>query len=487
MVKMLIKKTTIKNIDYILFTLLYVITVIVLLRPSVYSNGVGYYSWLRSATFDKNLDTTNEFKHYTQLFQEKYGWSGVTDDLKLARTKTGYQSDKYTIGPAIFWAPFFAIGHGMTLLLNKFGAHYPVDGYSYWYVLMISIGSSLYGFLGLLLGYKFSKKFFSESASSLALLGVWFASSAVFYMYFHPSLSHAIEIFTVASFIYFWWKIRETGSLVQWGILGVLGGLMMLVRTESVVYLIIPGLDFFTQFWHNKEKRKSIMYSILLFGVFLILTFSPQVIVWKIVYGKFFLNAYGAHFALIHPIQSQTMADAGVGDTSLLKYFSHPHLFQTFSGKDYGLFTWTPLILFAIVGLFLAIRKYTLLSSMFLLVLFGIAYVVSCAGGGGGSFGARYLVRNSFIFIFGLAAFFEAIHSKISFRWITIIILFFVWWNFSLIIQYVAGKIGRGNPFEWSQIIKNQVLYVPKTVMHKGKMLLFQKGRRFNVSPEKNK
>ena len=487
MIKMLIKKTNIKNIDYILFTLLYVITVIVLLRPSVYSNGVGYYSWLRSATFDKNLDTTNEFKHYTQLFQEKYGWSGVTDDLKLVRTKTGYQSDKYTIGPAIFWAPFFAIGHGMTLLLNKFGAHYPVDGYSYWYVLMISLGSSLYGFLGLLLGYKFSKKFFSESASSFALLGIWFASSAVFYMYFHPSLSHAIEMFTVAGFIYFWWKIRETRSLVRWGILGVLGGLMMLVRTESVIYLAIPGFDIFMQFWHNKEKRIGILYATLIFGVFLILAFLPQMIVWKIVYGKFFLNTYGAHFVLIHPIQSQTMADAGVGDTNLLKYFSHPHLIQTFFGKDFGLFTWTPIILLAVAGLFLSIRKYSLLSFELLLALFGIAYVVSCAGGGGSSFGARYLVRNALIFIFGLAAFFETLRSKISFRWKVIIVLFFVWWNFSLIVQYAAGKIGRGKPFEWSQVIKAQVSYVPEMIIHKGKMLLFQKGKEVNVSPNKNK
>ena len=71
-----------------------------------------YYMYLRSLFFDGNLDFSNEVG---RLFGEAF----VRQTLIPA---TGLPGNNWSVGPAIFWLPFFLLAHGATLLANSFGA-----------------------------------------------------------------------------------------------------------------------------------------------------------------------------------------------------------------------------------------------------------------------------------------------------------------------------------------------------------------------------
>lgn len=475
------------NVDpgIIILVAVFTISTFILLTPWVYGHGVGYYSWLRSLFFDGNLDCTNEFQHYIEIFQNEYGWQGVTDDLTVIRTETGVQSNKYQVGSAILWLPFFLIGHLMTLLVNGLGGNLAVDGYSKFYVLMISIGSALYGFVGLLLAYFLSRKFFSIKISLLASIGIWFASSTVFYIYLHPSLSHANEIFVVSLFIYYWYQHGVKGNILNWAILGVIGGLMLAVRMENVVFCLLPFFSFIKKLKKDFEEQKrdkfsQLFYKSLIFLSTLILGFLPQMLVWKAVYGRFILNSYGAHFVLIHPVLSKEIGDAGTGDTNFFKFLTHPHLINTFFGSDKGLFLWTPIIIFSIVGLLMLFRKERILIASLLITFLIFAYVVSCAGGEGASFGARYLVRCSLIFILGLAAFMNFLSNKLKFIYLLGFVLAFIIWNNFFIIQYATGMINRAGAINWTSMVTNQFTKVPQFLVTKGTKFLNKRNKAYN-------
>ena len=67
------------------------------------SDGVAYYVYVRSLVIDNDLDFTNEYTY----FQLK--------PAAFTRTSVGYIGNKYAIGPALLWMPFFLAAHAIAL------------------------------------------------------------------------------------------------------------------------------------------------------------------------------------------------------------------------------------------------------------------------------------------------------------------------------------------------------------------------------------
>ena len=125
----------------LLFGSLYLFWMALLFRPALVSiDGTGYYSWVQSLVIHHNLDV---------------------DPLFLARACGGpdhpgclFQRNPYGIGVALFLSPFFLLAHGLAPLL-----HAPQDGLSRPYIVLCSLGSSLWGLGGLLLSWRVAKSF----------------------------------------------------------------------------------------------------------------------------------------------------------------------------------------------------------------------------------------------------------------------------------------------------------------------------------------
>ena len=108
------------------------------------------YVPLRSIFFDNDIDFINE--PFTKM-------GGIND-------KTGNFNSFWPIGSSILWFPFFIVGHIFALLIKSLGFDISIDGYSFPYITMISLGSACYGYLGTLFCYKSLCDSFDKKISS---------------------------------------------------------------------------------------------------------------------------------------------------------------------------------------------------------------------------------------------------------------------------------------------------------------------------------
>src|SRR6202171_5735575 len=213
-----------------------------LVNPWVRGDGVGYYAYLRSALIDRDLNFANDYLAANESFvMSRVDAQGHL--LPAMYTKTGHVENHFTVGPAILWAPVLVSVHLAVVLLDRFGAQIPADGYSRPYVLAMGLTTASYGFLSLFLAFRMARKYFEQQWAFLATMGIWLASSLPVYMYFNPSWSHAFSAFSVSLFLWYWDRTKLQRTLAQWAALGVFAGLMGNVYYPNVILLIFPLLE----------------------------------------------------------------------------------------------------------------------------------------------------------------------------------------------------------------------------------------------------
>ena len=482
-----------ENKEIIILVFIFIITVPFLLTPWIYTEGAADYSWVRSFILDGDLDCSNEFAHFGKEFQLRYGWAGVGNDLYPLKTVTGVQANKYSIGSALLWSPFFIVGHVFTTLFTNL----PADGYSKLYVYWVSFASCLYAFLGILLSYLIAKRFAPAKIVLFVTIGIWFASSIPVYMYLNPSMPHNTSMFTVSLFLFYWIKTLNTRNSKQWLILGLLSGLMMLVRMENLMFTICPLLESIYIYYKNiktknKTKIKTLLFQNIIFVIFLIIGFFPQMVVWKIVFGKFLVQPYDVHVGLLEAATySDHLLKNGIESGSnkptlyaFLKFFTHPHLGKTFWGSSYGIFTWTPIILFSCLGLFWLQKMDKKTGIIIIIAFLAIAYTTSCSDKGGASFGDRYLIKCTSIYIIGLSALIFRFNKRLKDTVLIAILCLFVLWNGLFIVQYSTGLVPRMGPISWSQMIQNQFTKAPQQLISLAKPFLLGRDSVYNVKKQ---
>lgn len=433
--------------------LIYIVT-LPLLQPWVNSDGIAYYSQLHSIIINNNLQFENEFQHYQEQFRQKKGsflqkLHGVTEYIPAydeeglflpdePKTITGHTPNRTSFGPAILWLPFFLIGHVLALTAQAFGAGNVADGYSLYYVLPVTLGTTLYGILGLLISYRFTNIFVSPKSAFFSTVAIWFSSPLIYYMYLVPTMAHVLSIFVITLFIYCWISWRNDVNSIRILILGIFGGIISLVRWQNVLFLVLPSLDIILV----KQYRK---LSFLLFlGFGFLFGFLPQMIIWKIVYGSF----------LLIPMGNETM------------HWLNPQLLSILFSSRHGLFTWTPIFVFSMVGLIFLFKKETRIT-LYLLIVFLLQVYINAVPTNwwcGSSFGYRRLLDCLPIFILGLAMFFEIVSQKISMRILYLVIGFLILWNIGFMTQFVFGMVSHTQSVSLIEVAKNQFTHVPEKI-----------------------
>ncbi len=304
-------------------------------------------------------------------------------------TVTGHLNNHFSIGPAILWAPFLLAAHAGVKLAHLFGAQVPADGFSAPYRIAMALATALYGFLALWLSFRLACRYVGERWAFLATLGIWFASSLPVYMYFNPSWSHAHSAFAVALFLWYWDRTRADRTWIQWAILGVLAALMMNVYYVNAVLLIVPLLESILRYLQEYRARQWDQIARLFaqnfaFAACVFAGFLPTLISKKIIYGGYFNFGYTERW-----------------------YWDSPAFLKVGFSSEHGLFSWTPVLLLAVIGLFF-LRRLDRNLSVYLLAGFALyLYAIGCYQDWDGisSFGNRFFVSLTSIFILGLAAF----------------------------------------------------------------------------------
>ncbi len=426
----------------------YLVAMPLLFRPTLHgSDPLGYYSWLRSAVLDFDLNVNNEF---TDL-----GFTAYFNTF----TPTGYRVNHWSIGPAVLWAPFYLITHAIVSLLTLVGGPWPADGYSLPYTFTTALASTLYVLASLFLLRDISKQYVSSGVATLATLGVWFASSLLFYMYSSPMMSHAVDFFINALFIWVWYRTCPEPTWRGWLGRGLCIGLAILIRPQNFLLAIVPSIEFtFWFFKHPAPFPARIQVALqrgLAFSTGILIFVGLQVTFWRVVFGQWIVSAY----TLI----------PDVPDTNALFNFASPRLLQLAFSTDRGIFFWAPILIFGFIGLFMLIRRDKSLATLLLVIFATQFYFISSAvwwNGGGTSFGSRVLVGVLPVFVIGLAIFFGFLMEKeyVSFNILIVITGLFILWNFLLIIQYALGTVPRNGTFSVAEMVRNQFMIIPNNL-----------------------
>jgi hypothetical protein len=433
-------------------------------NPWVRGDGVGYYAFARAMLIDHRLDFTKDWRAANTSFRT--GRTDAQGNVDAAQyTSTGHLDNHFSVGPAILWSPFLVAAHAGVLLYHKLGGHIPADGYSRPYRVAMAMGTAVYGFLALVISFELARQYVSEFSAFLATLGIWTASSLPMYMYFNPSWSHAHSAFMVALFVWYWLRTRARRSWAQWLILGAIGGLMMDVYYMTAVLLLLPLLDSLRGYWQSfpgdaEEPAPQLFGKNILFSLALMAAFTPTLASKKIIYGGYLTFGYTEHW-----------------------FWKSPAFFKSLFSSEHGLFSWTPILILAVAGLYLLRRHDRLLATYLIGVFIVYVYAIGCYENWAGlsSFGNRFFVSLTSIFVLGLAAFFDWLGLIWTERSAAIVAVsataVLALWNLGLMFQWGTHLIPARGPISWPEAAYNQFAVVPGESVQMAKSYLIRRGQ----------
>ena len=436
-----------------LLTALFLIT-LPFVNPWVRGDGVGYYAYARAVLIDHDLNFEQDWLHGNASFVERRV-DPRGKILPSEYTSTGHIDNHFSPGPALLWSPFLVVTHGIIMLADRLGFGIEADGFSSPYRITMALSTAIYGFAGLLLAFDLARQYFEECWSFLATMAIWFASSFPVYMYFNPSWSHAHSAFVVTLFLWYWHRTRQKRSWAQWATLGAAAGLMIDVYYLNAAFLLVllpEAVVAYGKLFRLAEDRARRVFTRLgeqgLFALAMVLMLGFTLITRRIIYGDAFHSGYP-------PLSTW--------------FWTSPKFFPVLFSADHGLLTWTPVLALALAGLVMFARVDWLFGGglifAFLAYFYGVASYVSWDGIS--SFGNRFFVSFTPVFIVGLTALLESVAKRwrIPREAVVCTIALLVLWNFAFIFQWGTQMIPAQGAISWSEMAHNQFAVVPKRVL----------------------
>jgi hypothetical protein len=444
---------------------------LVLINPWVRGDGVGYYAFARAALIQHNLDFTADYNAANASFRD-----GRLDEngnpKPLFRTATNHLDNHFTVGPAILWMPFLIAAHAGVLVARALGSNVAADGFSTPYRFAMALGTALYAFLGLLLAMRLAAKYVGERWAFLATVAIWWASSLPVYMYFNPSWSHAHSAFMVALFLWYWHETRETRSTTQWIVLGATAGLMLNVYYPNAMVLVVLAVEAVPQYFAalrgtqspNREVEPCILrlaVSHVLFAVVMIACLLPTFVSRYVIHGNPFESGYGS-----------------------LKDWAwrSPYFLSVLFSSEHGLLVWTPVIALACIGVVIFALREPRVGGAILAAMLAFYLFIACYPDWAGisSYGNRFFVSLTPIFIIGVSVFFDRIAQFFTSQRVAMVALgtatgLLVVWNLAFIFQWGTHLVPARGPIVWTEMIHNQFAVVPREIAAKAEGYLFHR------------
>ena len=351
----------------------------ILLAPTVYGE-VGGDGWqafvvVRSVLLDHDLDLANDY-------------AGL--GAPVALTPGGRATSHLPIGLALVWTPPFVVAHVGTWMAAALGANVSADGFSVPYRAAVTAGTYAYGVIALLLLEGELRRRAGAAAALLAVLAIWLATPLHFYMTANPAMAHGASVFVATAFVVAWLRARdrEPASGRAWAIVGLLGGLMTLVRLQDAVLLALPAADLAGRRpagWSAHLRR-----------------YLPAAAVLGLVQLAVWLRLYGGDFL------STVLAVNLVGGI-------RPQVTGVLFAARHGLFYWTPLYVACVLGWAILARRDRRLA---LLIAAGFAASVLVNASmqdwwGAEAFGQRRLLGLTPLFALGLGEVLAALSGRV--------------------------------------------------------------------------
>jgi len=414
------------RLEKIIFSSVFIVSLLVFLahlsytKTALYADTRFYFAYTRSIVKDFDLNLTNDFT-----------LMGITP----TPNSFGWTVNTYPPGAPLLWIPGYFLADQVTIFRQIIFKFPSSTGLEPIYQVFSGAISILLGTSGLFFVYQSLKKYFSGRISLLTTIAIFSTTNLFFYMAIEPLTSHSASFFAVSVFICYFLKDKK--PKFYYLRLGFLGGLAGLIRPQNLAILIIPAIDLAITY---KNKFKALTTSYLLLTAGILMTFSPQIILWKLFFNVYFTGpswGYGFNFA-------------------------KPHILHVLFNTQNGLFTLTPVVFISLVGLLLGafeLRIWNLFrfsdlgfrifkrseASLARIIFYALFYfsiqlfIISSWAEytQGGSYSIRMLVNTYPLLAFGGASVMEVLYKRMKFAKTAFLIGCLTLLNMTLIIRYL--------------------------------------------------
>jgi hypothetical protein len=398
-------------------------------------DGTAYFMMARSLVVDGDADLTDE---YAALDRRLPPGSEVMMAVRWSARRlpaSGRTVVPWPIGGGLVMAPFYAAGYAAELASARLAGRAP-DSYGLLPQLAYGAGALAYGLLGFWATFLGCRRVAGASAAALAALALVLASPAVFYIVFHPTMSHAASFGLAAFLTLLWWRRWEAGEL-RLAAPCLLLGLMVLVRYQNAVFALLP-LSLLARAARGPAGRRP----------------STPALLRAAAAGGL---AGAAPLALqaAHLLRSGELAAAPpmwraegglvLGENGF--HLSSPNFLRVLFSCQHGAFYWTPVMALGFAALAWAAAGAGW-ARVFAALFLADAFVVGCLGGetnwsGDHAFGMRYLTETAPLLAAGLAAAIaRAGRRPLRAAWPAALALLALG-NGLLVIAFATGQISR--------------------------------------------
>ncbi len=291
-------------------------------RKVIYADVQEYYSYLPAIFVFHDISTLSA------------PFELMRNHLWTSKSPIGKPVFKFTMGMSIMYSPFFFAAQ----LYSYFtGDNSMGFGAPYKFALLMS--SFFFLVIGLVYLRKILLKYYSDAVTALTVIAVVAGTNMLYYTGLRAAMSH---VYTFALFTLFVWntlKWYEAPKIKTSIILGLLTGLISLIRPSNVIiilFFVLYGIDN-----KNRLSKRVLFFAkqykhIVLMALFAFSVWIPQMIYWKTMAGTWLYYSYGTEEGF---------------------FFTNPQVINSLFSYHNGWLLYSPLMIFALAGIALLYKK----------------------------------------------------------------------------------------------------------------------------------
>ncbi len=364
----------------------------------------GYYHYLPAVFIYHDLKQQD----YMNDINARYLPSPAYDQ-SFFHDPSGHRINKYALGQAVMYMPFFLAAHAYAVIDKT----YPADGYSKPYQFAIWAGSLIASVIGLILLRRILKKYFTDVIVAWTLLTLGLATNWVEYASISNAMNHTWLFMLLCCLVLFTIRFYEKKDWTAAFGIGISLGLAALIRPTEMIWILISLL------WNTDSIRERISFFKAHFNkwaviaVVIIAIVSLQMIYWKYVANEWYIYTYGEQ---------------------KLNFLS-PKLKRGLIGVNVGWWSYTPVMLLAMVGWIPFYKSYRKIFWPVLITSILAIYITLSWGywETGGGLGQRNLIQIYPLLAFPLACVIRWFQRNITTQIIWILVLlvnvyYSMWW-----------------------------------------------------------
>lgn len=385
-------------------------------RSEIWADKAGYYVYLPALTIYQF-----EPHAFPDSIQKKLG-NGFEINLKDSVVE-----NKYTSGLAILWAPFYGIAHTYAKITS-----YKANGFTKPYYKSLNYAGSFYFAIATILLYLILYyQGISHFNASLTILAILLGTNAYYYLIDENGMSH---IYNFSILIYLIWLFRlfyQRPNLLLAAFIGLLSGLLVLIRPTNVIILgLIPLYNAMN--FRNLRSRLQLLFKptyLSVMAVTFLLVWVPQSLYWQYAYDTYLAYSYG-----------------GEGFSN----WDNPKILNVLFNPNNGLIPNSPVILLCLAGIIWQLiydcwNGVLVLSGFCILTYLFASWHVWHFGC---SLGQRSFIDFYLFLCFPLALLLNRFSFKHPFKWFLMALLgFFIW--FTLQLSYSYKDCFFGDFWDW--------------------------------------